>query len=249
MTAQEYLRRVELALRDLPWRTRRELVADLRDHLAEVASLDALGTPEQYAADLRSAADLERRRGPIALLRARRPRNVVLAVVVLTLVGLGIGAVAWVQAYQPLEPTFGSIEPYDAVDAPAANSESAVFHDGRLFRFGITVQNTGPFTVRILDVPEVVPLRARLMMSGPLKNYAVRGPYMRFHPFDLPPGQVRLLFFEGSRAKCGWLGVTNVESGIAVKFSFLWRTTTTIVRVPQPLAIIVPRGTRCTATR
>jgi hypothetical protein len=245
VSVEEYLRRVDLALRDLPWRMRRDLVSELRAHLAELPADADLGSPEQYAADLRSAAELEQRRGPVAFLRARRPRSVLLTAVALTVVGLAIGAVVWVQTYQPLEPAFGSIEPYDAVGAPAGDSESAVFHDGRPFRFGITVQNTGPFTVRIVDVPEVVPFTARLMMSGSLKNYAVRGPYTRFHPFDLQPGQVRLVFFEGARAKCGWRGVTDVETGIAIRFGFLWRTATTVVRVPQKLAIIVPKDARC----
>ena len=79
MTAEDYLRRVDVAVRDLPWRTRRELNSELRGHLAELPAdtdfVERLGTPERYAADLRSAAGLERRRGPIAFLRARRPRN------------------------------------------------------------------------------------------------------------------------------------------------------------------------------
>jgi uncharacterized membrane protein len=100
VTHDDYLRRVARGLSDLPWSTRRGLLADLRDHLAELppeTNLPArLGTPEQYTADLRAAAGLERRRGLRAYLRARRPRNVIvvtLAVVVLSLtVGLAIGA-------------------------------------------------------------------------------------------------------------------------------------------------------------
>jgi len=89
VTAEEYVRQVDFRLRDLPWKTRRELVSELRAHLSELPAdeLASLGTPEQYASDLRSAAGLERRRGPIAFLLARRPRNLVLTVVALAVIG------------------------------------------------------------------------------------------------------------------------------------------------------------------
>lgn len=247
MTAVEYLRRVEWALRDLPWGMRRDLVSELREHLAELPDETALGSPEQYAAELRTAAELERRRGVVAFLRARRPRNVILTVLALTVLGLAVGAVAWVQSYQPLAATYAGIEPADAVEAPANDSRSAVFHEGRAFRFGLSVQNTGPFTVRILGVAEseAFPISGRLMMSEPLKNYAVRGPYMRFHPFDLRPGEVRLLFFAGRNCLPGTAGVTAADSGFDVRFHFLWRTAAPLVALPQKLAIIVPKNAPC----
>ncbi len=105
MTADEYLRNVSFWLGDLPWGQRQDLLAEIRAHLAELPAdtdLEArLGTPDEYAADLRAAAGLERRRGPIAFLRARRPRNLILAVLALTVIGLAIGTVVWVDSYQP----------------------------------------------------------------------------------------------------------------------------------------------------
>jgi hypothetical protein len=57
-----YSARVRAALADLPAADRDDLLADLEDHLAEVAAegpLDELlGTPEAYAAELRSSAGL-----------------------------------------------------------------------------------------------------------------------------------------------------------------------------------------------
>ena len=94
MSPDEYLRNVSYSLNDLPWGMRRDLVAELRAHLDELppgTDLETrLGRPEEYAADLRSAAGLERRRGPIAFLRARRLRNLILVVLSLTLIGLGL---------------------------------------------------------------------------------------------------------------------------------------------------------------
>ncbi|MGH3054828.1 MAG: HAAS signaling domain-containing protein, partial [Gaiellaceae bacterium] len=75
MTPDEYLRNVGFWLNDLPWGMRRDLLSELRAHLDELpAGTDLraeLGPPEKYAGDLRSAAGLERRRGPIAFLGAR----------------------------------------------------------------------------------------------------------------------------------------------------------------------------------
>ena len=67
MTADDYLRSVSFQLNDLPWGQRQKLLAEIRAHLDELPpDTDLrvrLGTPEEYAADLRMAAGLERRRG------------------------------------------------------------------------------------------------------------------------------------------------------------------------------------------
>jgi len=39
MKAKEYVGRVDFALRDLPWRQRRDLVAELGAHLPEILTL------------------------------------------------------------------------------------------------------------------------------------------------------------------------------------------------------------------
>jgi len=55
MIAEDYVRMVAFELRDLPWRMRRDLVAELRGHLGELpAGTDLgerLGEPHEYAAD------------------------------------------------------------------------------------------------------------------------------------------------------------------------------------------------------
>jgi len=124
VTPDEYLRDVGYWLNDLPWGMRRDLLAELRAHLDELppgTNLRAeLGPPEAYASDLRSAAGLERRRGPIAFLRARRPRNLILIVLALTLIGLGIGAVAWIDSYQPIAFAGGTKLPLTALHGARA---------------------------------------------------------------------------------------------------------------------------------
>lgn len=252
MTAEDYLNRVAFELRDLPWRLRPDLLSDVRGHLAELPGTDLearLGTPEKYATDLRSAAALERRRGLIAFVRARRPRNVVLVVVLLTLIGLAIGAAAWISSYQPLAPGFGSRYPAGAVEAPAGNSESVVFQEGRPFNFGSTVLNTGRFAVRVLGVPypSGVPWSARLMRSPQLRNTGgMHGPYVPFHPFDLKRDHVVFLFFKGTFAcraprPVGALGLDDFP----VRYSFLGRTSTADIPLPVELAIVFRKKNSC----
>jgi hypothetical protein len=85
VTKDEYLYCVGRELRDLPWKTRRDLLADLRVHLDEVPP-EQLDPPEKYAADLRESAGLPRRPGLVAWVLARRPRNLVLAGVCVTVI-------------------------------------------------------------------------------------------------------------------------------------------------------------------
>ena len=249
MTSAEYLRSVGHWLRDLPWGVRRDLLEELRDHLNELpddTDLRArLGSPEEYAAELRSAAGLRRRRGVAAFLRARRPRNLILAAVALTAIGLAIGGVVWVQSYQPIGFGGGSLNPVE--------EGSVVFRQGRPFQFGITIKNMGRFPVRVLGVPEPpgLPFSGRVMMSGELRDSGVHGPYTRFRPFDLGPGRIRLLFYKGVLAcrphgtPAGSLGLLDFP----VRFSFLWRTATVMIPLDPGLAVVFPKGLRCRATR
>lgn len=249
MKADAYLSRVDAALRDLPWRMRRELMSEVRSHLSELPPDRAarLGTPEQYAADLRASAGLERRRGALAFLRARRPRNVILIAAVLTVIGLAIGSVVWIDSYQPLVAGNESQFPAGAKGEPGLNGESVVFHKGRPFQFGITVVNNGRFTVRVLGVPYVPPLpwTARLMMSQAVKNgLDFPRPFSRFHPFDLKAGQVVFLLFKGVYAcNTGWAaGTAATFDDFPVRYRFLWRTATTHIPLPEMLAFSFPKN-------
>lgn len=256
MTAEEYLRRVNYWLNDLPWGTKRDLLAELRAHLAELpagSDLNELGPPEQYAADLRTAAGLERRHGVFAFLRARRPRNLVLTVVVLTVMGLAIGAVVWVDSYQPLVAAGSMANPAGAKDNAVGGFESVVFHQGRPFRFGIDIRNDGSHTVRVLGVsygPGQMPFAARLLVSGPSLGGTVM-PMTRFHPFDLPPGQIRLLMLRGVfhyRCPRGMDQGETIMSidDLPVRFSFFWKTATAAVPLPEPLKIVFRKGSCAT---
>ncbi|HEY7422261.1 MAG TPA: hypothetical protein VH541_09630 [Gaiellaceae bacterium] len=273
MSPEDYVHRVDSALGDLPWGMRRELVSELRGHLDELPAdtdLEArLGAPEQYAADLRSAAGLERRRGPIAFLRARRPRTAILAMVVLVVIGLALVGAAWAQSYQPLGFSGSVVLPRDAKSDLTVNgiSHSAGFHNGRPFELGVQVQNNGRFTVRVLGVPyssEVpwlsgtLPWSARLLMATEtavplpptLAGHGARGwhqgPFRAFRPFDLEPGQSAFLLLKGVFANCHLMisAGTIPLTAFPVRYSFLWKTATAQIPLAGGLTIVPPNNPR-----
>jgi hypothetical protein len=253
VSPDEYLRNVGFWVRDLPWGVRRDLLAELRAHLEELGpgtDLRAgLGPPEDYAADLRAAAGLERRRGVIAFLRARRPRNLILAVLALTAIGLAIGAVAWIDSYQPIAFAGGTQLPPDSKPSLGRAGESVVFRKGRPFEYGITIQNTGRFTVRVLGVPKSVTdfYSGHLLMSKDQTGHLDERPLERFHPFDMKPGSFRWLLLKGVYACTTGMGrgpggATISWATIPVRFSFLWRTATASIPLDEPLTFSFPKG-------
>jgi len=258
VTAEEYLRWVGFELHDLPWRMRRDLLAELREHLAELPEgtnfSERLGPPMEYAAELRVAAGLERRRGLIALLRRPRPRNLVLVALALTVIGLVIGAVAWVDSYQPIAEGNTSYGPLDVVYSPTGG-EYVVVHQGRPFRFGITIWNRGQYTVRVLGLGQQfgLPLSFRLLMSAPttFKYGGMPRPFTPFRPFDLKPGEQRGLIFSGHYdqpcSQRNFEGTTGWGS-IPVRFSFLWRTTAVQVPLSDDLSFVYRKGDACPTT-
>lgn len=258
MTADDYLRRVGYALGDLPWKMRRDLISELRTHLSELPPdtplQSRLGTPEEYAADMRAAAGLERRRGLIAFLRARRLRNVIIAVIVLTAIGLAIGTVVWVNRYQPLVSGNAGMNPEHVVFPPAGGAY-VIVRKGRPFRFGFTVRNDGRFTVRVLGVPTLYgyPFRAHLWASGPTRNGGMPMPERRFHPVDLKPGWTLALYLVG-RYACTVrqpAGSSTTLGAPPVRYSFLWKTGTARIASPSEdyLTLLLPKSVGCPSNR
>lgn len=237
-------------LSDLPWGTKKELLAELRVHLAELpagSDLDALGRPEQYATDLRAAAGLECRRGVIAFLRARRPHNLMLTVLALTVIGLAVGTVVWIQSYQPIAFCGSGIEPRRAKSEPGIAAVYVIFHKGRPFQFGVTVKNTGPFAVRVLGVPypSSLPFSAHLVATRIEGSGAIYLSPVHV-PFTLEPGETVALALEGTYSCGGMSNSTSISlTDFPVRFSFLWRTTTASVPLVEPLSIHLQGDAGC----
>jgi hypothetical protein len=250
VTAEDYVRRVGFALVDLPWKTKRDLLAELREHLAELPHemnlVERLGAPERYAAELRGAAGLDRRRGAIAFLRARRPRNLVLTAAALTVLGLAIGAVAWVDSYQPLVFAGATQDPLDSKPTPGAAGVTVVFHEGRPFLYGLSIHNDGRFTVRVLGIPKSVTdfYSGELLMSKDQTGRLDERPLERFHPFDMRPGSFRWLVFKGVYACTTGMGAGAgvTRAAIAIRYRFLWRTATAWIPLADPLSITFPKS-------
>jgi hypothetical protein len=245
----EYVRNVGWWLRDLPWSARRDLLAELRAHLDELpADTDfgaQLGPPQTYANDLRAAAGLERRHGVITFLRARRPRNLILLVLALTVAGLAIGAVVWIDRYQPIVPIGVTQLPLDSKPTPGAEGVTVVFRKGRPFQYGFAIHNDDRFTVRVLGIPRspVDFFRGPLLMSKDQTGRLEQRPLERFHPFDMKPGSFRRLVFKGvyactTGAGTG-LGVTRFD--VPIRYSFLWRTATARIPLDTPLSFTFPK--------
>lgn len=247
MTAETYLADVAYELRDLPFGMRRDLIADVRAHLVELPPdtdlYGRLGTPKKYAAELRSAAGLERRRGAIAFLRARRPRNLILTVVALALIGLAIGAVTWVDSYQPIATGNSGYGPLGGHGSPAGDGSYVIVRNGERFRYGMTIWNSGRHTVRVLGVPMWhLPVSYRLLMSAPttFDRGGWSGPFTRFRPFDLEPGEQRGLMFSGIYDEpCPKQGAVSTNwDAVPIRFSFLWQTKTVQIPLPESVSFV-----------
>jgi hypothetical protein len=272
---QRYLERLSSATYDLPDARRRELLSEIEQHIRQalaqtpctsrdemLALLEQVGDPAEIAAaaDDRVDAGRERRAGVIAFLRARRLRNVSIALSALAVVGLAIGSVAWIQSYQPLA----------YLDVPSVHGRVAVtFHRGYRFSVGVTVRNNGRFTVRVLDVPyssgafSGLPVSARVLMSrtigGPQPVTRPRchvpylpgcvgytawpsGPYEPFRPFDLKPGRMRMLILVGVYGNCADQRnlVPISVADLPIRYRFLWKSATARVPLPKEREIAPP---------
>lgn len=247
MTEKDYLRAYARELRDLPRRQRRELVAEMRQHLAELPAgtdlLAQLGRPQQHATDMRAAAGVERRHGPMAFFRARW-RSLVFIALLLTLIGLSIGAVVWIDDYQPLHNTGGFSSPPDGAHEFGLNGEAVTFREGKPFNFGQQFQNTGRFTVRVLGLAydRNMPWTARLLMNRTYTGQNMK--YPPFHPFDLRPGEFGFLILNGVWACHGEhkAGDTVTLHDFPVRYGFLWRKATATIRLSTDLAIQFKKG-------
>jgi HAAS domain-containing protein len=249
LTREQYLAAVETRLGDLPWSVRKNLANELRMHLDEIPAQEedlvaTLGSPQSYAAELRAAADLRPRRGVVAFLRARRPRNLIFVVCVLAVAAAGIAALAWASSYTP------PLEPGDYYRLPDESSTGGLgetevrFREGKPFQYGFSMVNGGRFPVRIVGVP---------IMQSPFRMFVVRvfvedvptpnrlPADVPFHPFTLEPGSERTIVLRGKFARCKTLQPgSGVEfHTMPVRVRFLRWTHDTAVPLRNPLVISV----------
>jgi hypothetical protein len=183
-----------------------------------------------------------------------------------------IVSVVWVQSYQPL--AFGRAEVVPAGSYNTIGEKAQVAWVGyrkgigggphRPF-FGATLQNTGPFTVRLerpvgMYGPYLPVLRgwsSRLLMARytrvketsttPGQQDQVhgwrRGPLQPYQPITLAPGQIVMIAYQGVWHDCRLkvpVGTSTPPTSFPIRYSFLWKTATAHIAFPGGLTIVPP---------
>ena len=280
---RRYLERLSRAARDLPKARRRELLGEIELHIrqslrhtpctdeAEMAALlQQVGDPAEIAAAANDQADASLERNP---LWARRLRRSIVVLVAFTVLALALGAAAWIRTYQPIGFARADALPAGSVNTFGDNDHGALVGyrkgiGGGAGRpvFGVTIQNTGRFTVRVVGLGRYWPplslfdgWSSRLLMAqytgirvhdpGRFENgYGrgwKRGPLEPFHPVELGPGQILMILIQGVWRDCAIkvsVGTTIPPRSFPVRYSFLWQTTTTHIPLPGGLTIAPARN-------
>ena len=183
-----------------------------------------------------------------------------------------IVSAVWIQSYQPLAVASADVVPAGSYNTVGENGHVAWvgYRKGlgggpnRPF-FGVTLQNTGPFTVRLErptyrygpDLPVLRGWSSRLLMArytrdgettnapaGQDHGYAwKRGPFEPYQPTDLAPGQIVMVAYQGVWHDCQIkipAGVSTPPTSLPVSYSFLWKTATAHIPFPGGLTIVPP---------
>jgi hypothetical protein len=166
----------------------------------------------------------------------RRRTWVLVGTAAFVLVGGGVGVGVAAARYQPLlgssfslAPAGKEIQP-DSAYSPDDRVMQYAYSDGEVITYGVTVHNSGSFTVRITSV-ETPPswFHALLKPTGVRTDRPGHGlsyedaDTVAFQPFDLHPGDDRLLLVHLRVGDCQGFGpgVTETIDSVAVHFSFL----------------------------
>ena len=138
-------------------------------------------------------------------------------------------------------------DPYEA-------GYTVYFHKGKPFQYGILIENSGRFAVRVLGATAPgysMPLgdfrpwvAGHLLMSKTQSITGIMGTdrvFLRFHPFDMQPGSFRLLLFRGV-FRCNGSQIMGKQDALTysdfpIRYSFLWRKATADIPIDQPLHI------------
>ena len=248
--ADAYAAAVAFYLRDIRRAQRLRLVADLRQHLAEMPAADdftaTLGPPRQYAAELRSSNGIEPARG-LARLRRFGPRWWISATLALMVVTFAVVAGVWLARYQPLEIGGWESIPGKGVDYAFGDNSNIVadYQDGVQYQFAVSVHNNGPLDVEITDVPlrnfMVGPVLIDEMRLDPPHEYGAAEP-APFHAFTLPANDERGLVFRGVLTKCDLMpdGGASVLDGFEIRYRVFGIVKSQTITLRNPAAIRMP---------
>lgn len=180
------------------------------------------------------------------------------------LVVAAIAAAVWIQSYQPLAFGRVGVVPVGSYNTIGERGQVAWvgYRKGigggseRPF-FGVTIQNTGRFTVRLErptgiygpDGPDRPVLRgwsSRLVMARYTRDHGSgwkRGPLEPYQPINLAPGQIVMIGYQGGWHDCQIklpVGATTPPTSFPISYSFLWKTATAHISFPGGLTIDPP---------
>jgi hypothetical protein len=183
-----------------------------------------------------------------------------------------IAAAVWIQSYQPL--AFGRLDVVPSGSYNTIGEKGQVAWVGyrkgigggpnRPF-FAVTLQNTGPFTVRLErptyrygpDLPVLRGWSSRLLMArytrvketNPVlarRDHGYtwrRGPLQPYQPVSLAPGQIVMIAYQGVWHDCQLelpVGASTPPTTFPISYSFLWKTATARIPFPGGLTIDPP---------
>ena len=185
-----------------------------------------------------------------------------------------IVSVVWIQSYQPLAFAPADVVPAGSYNTIGENAKVAWvgYRKGigggpnRPF-FGATLQNSGPFTVRLEeptgkfgpDLPVLRGWSARLLLARYTRvketspalarqdhRYTWKqGPLEPYHPIDLAPGQIVMIAYQGVWHDCQLkipAGTSTPPTSFPISYSFLWKTATAHIPFPGGLTIVPPNN-------
>lgn len=249
--ADAYAAAVAFYLRDIRRAQRLRLVADLRQHLAEMPAADdftaSLGPPRQYAAELRSSNGIEPARG-LARLRRFGPVWWISATLAVAVVTFAVVAGVWLARYQPLQLGMWESVPGKGVDYVFGDNANIVadYQDGVQYQFAVSVHNNGPLDVEITGAP------LRDFMVGPVLIYEMRldAPHKYgvgeeaapFHAFTLRANDERGLVFRGVLTKCDLMpdGGASVLDSFEIRYRVFGIDKSQTITLRNPAAIRMP---------
>jgi hypothetical protein len=179
---------------------------------------------------------------------------VAIAALLVVIASSAIATVVWASTYQPLRTGALGLNPQPS-HQDALQETVATFRDAEPFQFGFSVRNDGKFSVRVLDIPmlhdgTVLPFAVRAFVSAEPLHWtggSVLGRLVLFQPFDLRPGEERMLEFRGRYANCREFASSSevIYDAFDLHARFLAWTHTVRIHFSEPLVIRFPRSLSC----
>jgi hypothetical protein len=191
--------------------------------------------------------------------------RLVVAVVVVLVVGVLVGARAWVRGQDYLEPgTAGQVPAGARVQQaefpePDEPEEVAIvrYRDGARVRYGLSVRNHGPFAIKITEVSDLEAPDETVFLFRPIAvrmgedNQSGTGARLPFRPFTLEPGHERYLEVIGQLGDCEYWepGSAEIIDSEGVRFEVLGQSLEDRVALGTSIEFRAARAGRCPRER